>query len=377
LPEPTRRTPRFHPYTWLAWLAATAAPALLTRNPIYLSVLLLAVGLTYRTLAREHPEHRGWEFLIRLAVLLWLFTTLFNALTVHAGATVIFRLPTRWPVIGGPITLEAAAYGLASGLSLLTILVTFITFHMALDPGRLLRLVPAALFQAGVVTAIAITFVPQMIRSVQEIKEAQEIRGHRFRGVRDLLPLFIPLLTTALERAIQLAESMEARGFGASTRRRANRTAIGALTLTLLILLAFGLFAYGYWRAYRFESGLLISIALGGLIGIFWAIGRQAPRTRYRRWLWRPWDTLVTTASLLAASAILATRLIDHAALIYYPYPPFGLQPDIRPWLCALMLVPALPAAVIAYGRHKAARHERSGDTRRHPLRDVADGVAG
>ncbi|MCD6290546.1 MAG: energy-coupling factor transporter transmembrane protein EcfT [Anaerolineae bacterium] len=335
---------RFHPYTWLAWLAAAATPALLTRNPVYLTTLLFAVGLTYRMIARVHPENRGWSLFIRLGFFLWLFTIPFNALTVHAGNMVLFRLPTDWPIVGGPITLEAAAYGLANGLSLLTILVIFATFNLALDPGRLLRLVPAALYQAGVVTAIAITFVPQMMRSLQEIKEAQEVRGHRFRGLRDLLPIFVPLLTMALERAVQLAESMESRGFGGPQRRR--NTAIQMMTLLLLMLLAAGLFAYNYWRHYRPEAGLAISVALGGLVGVFWAMGRQSTRTRYRRWLWQRHDTVVATVSAVSAAGVLLVRWVDHMAWIYYPYPPFGLQPDVRPWLMLLLLTPALPALI-------------------------------
>jgi hypothetical protein len=117
-----------------------------------------------------------------------------------------------------------------------------------------------------------------------------------------------------------------------------------ALTLILLGWLAVGLFAYGYWRSYRLEAGMAISVALGGLMGILWAIGRQSPRTRYRRWLWRPRDAWVTAVGALATMGILGAWLLDRTALIYYPYPPFGLMPQVRPWLLVLMTVPALPA---------------------------------
>ena len=73
---------------------------------------------------------------------------------------------------------------------------------------------PGFIHGVGVVTGIAVGFVPQMVTSWQAIREAQQVRGHKVRGVRDVLPLVMPLLVTALERARQLAESMEARGFG-------------------------------------------------------------------------------------------------------------------------------------------------------------------
>jgi hypothetical protein len=86
-------------------------------------------------------------------------------------------------------------------------------------------------------------------------------------------------------------------------------------------------------------------------VGIFWAIGRQVPRTRYRRWLWQPHDTLMTAVGVLATLAILAVWLGDRMALIYYPYPPFDLRPDVQPWLTILFGVPALPALLTARPR--------------------------
>ena len=127
---------------------------------------------------------------------------------------VLFTLPRNWPLIGGPITLEGLLYGLSGGASLFAVLLVFATFNLALDSHRLLRWLPSGLYQAGLVVSIALSFIPQLMSSLQEIREAQRVRGHQFRGVRDWIPLFVPLITTALERSLTLAESMEARGFG-------------------------------------------------------------------------------------------------------------------------------------------------------------------
>ena len=51
--------------------------------------------------------------------MLWLLTIPFTALTSHYGTIVLFRLPASWPIIGGPITLEAMLYGLTGGLALI------------------------------------------------------------------------------------------------------------------------------------------------------------------------------------------------------------------------------------------------------------------
>jgi energy-coupling factor transport system permease protein len=179
-----------HPVTWLIWLLAATLPALLTRNPLYLTLLLLASGVTYMALERRSPAARSWRAFVKLGVVLLLFAVPSNALTAHQGRLVLFRLPQSWPIIGGPITGEAMLYGLSSGLSLLTLLLIFATFNSAVDQARLLRMTPPYLYQAGVIAAIAVAFVPQMMIAAHEIREAQRIRGHRFRGLRDLLPLW-------------------------------------------------------------------------------------------------------------------------------------------------------------------------------------------
>ncbi len=207
----------YHPVAWLAWLAAASLPALSTRNPLYLSLLLLAVGVTNLALGRANPIARSWGAFVRFGVTLWLLTIPFTALTSHYGTVVLFRLPASWPVIGGPITLEAILYGVTGGLALISLLMVFATFNIAVDQARLLRMTPGFVYQAGVVAGIAVAFVPQMVASWQAIREAQQVRGHKVRGIRDLLPLLLPLLVTSLERAMQLAESMEARGFGGRT----------------------------------------------------------------------------------------------------------------------------------------------------------------
>ncbi len=150
----------------------------------------------------------------------------FNALSIHMGQIILFRLPESWPIVGGPITLEAVIAGTVNGLALLTILVVFAAFNAVVDHYQLLRATPSFLFHAGVVISISITFVPQMVLSAKEIRQAQRIRGHRFRGIRDLLPLVMPLLANGLERAIQLAETMEARGFGSIVTPLSRRQAI-------------------------------------------------------------------------------------------------------------------------------------------------------
>lgn len=339
----------FHPVAWLFWLAAAALPALLTRNPLYLLLHLLATGATYGALQARAPQAQAWGIFLRAGLFLVALSIPLNALVVHAGNVVIARLPAAWPVIGGQITLEALLYGLSSGLSLLALLLIFATFNLGLDQSRLLRLTPKPLYTIGVVAAIAVTFVPQMLIALQEIRDVQRLRGFRARGLRDWGPLFLPLLTTGLERAIQLAESMEARGF---SRVQAVHSPWRLLILRLalivaLALLLIGLFARSYWPAAQDWAPFLIGAGGALLAALFWWQGRQIQRTRYRRWVWRRRDTLLSLACLGVVCVTALFWLLSRMTLLYYPYPPYSPWPSFNPWLglaLAVLITPALLA---------------------------------
>ncbi len=272
-----------HALAWLIWACSAAVLALMTRNPLYLALIALAAWLTYIVVGQRSHQAGRWRGLLKVGLLIWALTIPFNVLMIHQGAHVLGRLPKQWPLVGGNITLEAVVYGLVSGFSLWTLLLIFAAFNMAADASQLLRFMPASFYQIGTIASIALTFVPQMLASAQEIREAQQIRGHRFRGWRDLLPLFVPLLTTSLERAIQLAESMESRGYGgsaiASPQRKLTRqqgSVLGGLALALC-----GLLARAYWPQRAYIGHILIVVASLMLIGALRAMGRQVPRSRY------------------------------------------------------------------------------------------------
>jgi energy-coupling factor transport system permease protein len=340
----------FHPFAWLAWLVAAALPALSTRNPLYLCLVLLAAAVTFTALRDRSPAARSWGMFVRFGATLWLFTIPFALLTAHYGRIILFRLPAGWPVVGGPITGEALIYGFCSGLALVTLLMVFAVFNIAVDQASLLRMTPAFIYQTGVVAAIAVAFVPQMVAAWQAIREAQEVRGHRLRGVRDLLPLILPLLVTALERATQLAESMEARGFGhqiaevSSRRRIAGQLAI----LAGLGAVGIGLAGLWFWPERRTLMGLLAAAGAVLLLVSFWEQGRRVRRTHFRRWFWGRADRVILIASLAAGVPWLAVLLLRSEWLLYYPYPPYSPWPLFQPLLGLAIVLLATPGILLS-----------------------------
>jgi len=339
----------FHPGAWVLWLVGSAMVPLLTQHPLYLLLTLGAIWPVFHVVRQSSPEAVLWGSFIKLALFVWAFTVPFNALSAHSGHIVLFSLPTHLPVVGGIITLEAIVQGLISGLKLVTLLLVFATFNAGVDHYRLLRLTPPFLYQVGVITSIAVTFIPQMMAAGQEIREAQTIRGHRFRGLRDLLPLFVPLLTGGLERAVGLAESMEARGFGGNVRAVSVReevlTKLG--TLTALLLALAGLFWYGYSVPTQAIGLTLMGTGTALLVCVFWRLGRRVARTHYRRGVWRHRDGALALAGLALAGGLLVIWLTRPALLRYSPYPPYTIWPNFNVGLGLLTLLVTVPALLL------------------------------
>ena len=316
-----------HALAWLGWLSAGMVVLIVTRNPIYLVLALLWIGVVSGTVTKAGmavttvaPPFSVW----RVGLFVIPFAALFNALFVHVGTTVLFTLPDAWPIIGGPLTAEALVYGALNGLALVGLLAAFTVFNRVVPVRALIQLIPRAYFSVAVTVAIAVTFVPSTLRQAEQIREAQAIRGRALTGVRSWLPLFLSLLSNGLERALQLAEAMVARGFASSAQ--------SVYDWRTQIMLMVGLSAFLAGWLLRLMAGmpqiggLLVVSGLLLFIAAVWIGGRRRPHTTYRPAPWRGQDWLVTgAAAITVAIFLLPLPEIDRSTLAYSPYPTLSM----------------------------------------------------
>ena len=124
-------------------------------------------------------------------------------------------LPSWMPGIriGGPVTLERLTYSLHEGLVIATVIALFGAANSVTSPHKLLRVMPSRVYQLAVTLTIATSVFPQLISSIARIRQAQYLRSGKKASISRVA---IPLLEESLGKAVQLAESMEARGFGQS-----------------------------------------------------------------------------------------------------------------------------------------------------------------
>lgn len=328
---------------WLIWIGAAALATMLARNPLYSLAILAAALLMMSVFGR--PDRENALPLGRLALIILLVSAVYNALFVHAGESVLLVLPD-WPLIGGPVTMEAVAEGLANGLILLTLLVVFAALGAIVPMSDVTRLMPAAFRDLGLVLLIAVNYVPETRRHLRRIQDAQAIRGHELRGLRDWRPLVVPLLVGGLERAMRLSETMVARGFG-SVGDEASRPVEQLLLIAGLVAAVAGWFVV-VWRD---GSGWLLLLAgLAIMTGVVVARGRRARRTRYRAQPWRVVDVLVVASAVVALAMVaLPWPFVNRATLAWTPYPRLALPP--LDWPVVLALAGLAAPALLAIGR--------------------------
>lgn len=328
----------FHSTALTLWLMTAMLPGLLTSNPVYLGFAFGLVLWTHRQVASRSPDARAWGSFARFALLFVVFTLVFNLLMGGAGTTVLMHLPAykiqdRGGVtlfqVGGDVTLESLVFALARALALLSVIYALATFNTLADHYQLLRALPRQLSQAATVVSIAITFMPQLVAAQKDVREALALRGRPVRRLRDAVPMILILLSEALERAMGLAESMEARGYSGPPDEGDGRAARWTVALGLAAVgigivagdLELAVVDRESWLGTH-QQTLLVALGTAVLVGAWLRLGRRrAGRTRYRRELWRRRDSALSALSVGAAALLVGLFALDRGLFVYSIFP--------------------------------------------------------
>jgi energy-coupling factor transport system permease protein len=196
-----------------ALLAALATAALLSTS--LWSVAAICVILLVA--AFRAPAQRRWPYLIGTLSTAALFVVITPFVEV-IGTHILWTGPTI-PVLGTlDVSTEELRNGLFQGLRLGAVGLAFAVYALSIDHDRLLAAAGWAR-RSTVAVALATRLVPLLERDARDLRLALRGRGVELGPIRQLSPL----LAGSLERGLNLAEAMEARGYGRAGRTRAPR----------------------------------------------------------------------------------------------------------------------------------------------------------
>jgi len=200
-----------------AWIGAAFCLVLATvtlsfEHPVLLLVLLISVlgaGVAAgagRTVA-GHMLLLGFPFAVLIAFA--------NALVTRTGSTVLIEGWTV-PVLGQlDISLEALAYGGLLGLRAMIVIGCGALLSAAVDSDELLRAFRRIGFRSALTAALATRLFGVLRRDAHRLHDAQKSRGTRSASS---LQLVRAVLAGALDRSVDVAATLEVRGYGAARR---------------------------------------------------------------------------------------------------------------------------------------------------------------
>lgn len=282
--ENFRATRPAHTRAMTLWLLGSLALVFVSDDPWTSVVAILAAS----AVAATGDKKSTFKGFFVLGIFALLMRTVLFTLTGHTGPPILFHLPQiQLPglfggiTLGGPVSVQVVLSAIVEGLRLLAAMSILGAFLATADIVDLLRLVPSFLFEAGLVVNIALVFAPQLARTATDVRDAQKMRGIGTKGHKALRPLFVPVLATALERSVSLAESMDSRGFGfKGPNPRVEIRPSVALWSGIGLAVCSSLWAMGIVEIWTIGPAVL-----GGLV-LFWSlrrVGKTSVRTRYRK----------------------------------------------------------------------------------------------
>jgi energy-coupling factor transport system permease protein len=195
-----------------AYCSALAACALIFEHPLALAAVAVAVLGAAAGAGVGRDVARTARFTLPLAVLV----ALVNALVVRDGLTVFARLGELPPFGRIDLTVEALVFGLVLGARVVVVVLCCALFTATVDPDELLRLFRRVSFRSALTAALATRLIPVLARDARRMSDARACRprpGPRVAVLR-------AVATSALDRAIDVAATLEVRGYGAAGAAR-------------------------------------------------------------------------------------------------------------------------------------------------------------
>ncbi len=227
------------------WACALVAATLLTNNPLLLAAL--AVGL----LGAGVGASVGAELMRTLRTVLIVAAPIvaINVLVSREGLTVFARLGDLGPFGQGDLTVEALVYGAVIALKVGLLMLITTLASLAIDPDELLAIFRRHSFRSALTASLATRMIGVLSADAQRLAEAQRTRpahsqatvrpthsrrlvlwgqsirgGHARASTRGHAGARIRLLSaivgSSLERSMDVAATLELRGFAGGGGRR-------------------------------------------------------------------------------------------------------------------------------------------------------------
>lgn len=209
---------KYHTRSVAIYLLTWFLLALLYNGMAQLMLMLPVVLFFNYRLDRLRSLKKMVSYIIPLALLIVAINALFN----QNGELLLAAV--RIPGYTIAIYRETIVFGLAMTIKLVLILAIFTVFNQLIPIEKVMDIFGRFSGPAILMVAISARLTPELAVRARSISQVQRSRGVAVRGggqaqlIRKLGPLVFNLLRASLQTALQMAEAMQARGYGNGRR---------------------------------------------------------------------------------------------------------------------------------------------------------------
>ena len=171
---------------------------------------------------------------LRLSVPLSIVLVVINVLIVRRGLTVFARLGEVPPFCQLDLTVEALVAGGLVALHVIAVMAWASVFAHCVNPDGLLDAFRRLSFRSALSATLATRLIPVLSRDAERFAEAQRCRPEARTGTRARAAVVRAVATGALDRALDVAATLEVRGYAIAGRPPRRRTARSRHDLALL-----------------------------------------------------------------------------------------------------------------------------------------------
>lgn len=200
----------------LAWGAVLAGVALAASHPLALGAVALVVAVAAHRAGAGRAVARSLAFALPAALLF----ALINPIFVREGLTVVFRFGEIPPLGQLDITLEALVAGAVLAARMLLVVAAFGLVAAVVDPDEVLRATRRISFRGALTAALAMRIAPVLARDGRRMALARRSRAAAPPSptARERAAVVRAVTTGALDRAVDLAATLELRGYATAGR---------------------------------------------------------------------------------------------------------------------------------------------------------------
>ncbi len=201
----------YHPFVNFLYFVTIIGFSCLFMHPICLCISFFSAYL-YSVII-------GANIKPKYIILLFISMSILNPLFNHEGVTILSYFPN-----GNPLTLESIIYGVSASVMLISVVCWFSAYNEIMTSDKFIYLFGRIIPSMSLVLSMTLRFVPRFTEKMKKVLDAQKTigkgigDGNIIKRAKNGLSILSAMITWSFENAIDTADSMKSRGYGAKGR---------------------------------------------------------------------------------------------------------------------------------------------------------------